>query len=55
MAAAAFQSMVMHRMKKAEATGGLQPNIDSCLAYSRHGPLVRQRYPAFYVAKAGGE
>jgi hypothetical protein len=51
MAAAAFQSMVVLRLKQAEGQGKHKPNVDSCLAYSRHGELMRTRYPTFYIAK----
>jgi Protein of unknown function (DUF2889) len=54
MAATAFQTMVVLRIEQAASSGGRQPNIDSCLAYSRHGELVRTRYPIYYVAKAEG-
>ena len=50
MAAAAFQTMVVLRLD--EAGPDHQPNVDSCIAYSRHGNLMRTRYPAFYIAKA---
>jgi Protein of unknown function (DUF2889) len=52
MAATAFQTMVVLRLRAAEATGAHKPNVDSCIAYSRHGELMRTRYPAFYIAKA---
>lgn len=52
MAATAFQAMVTVRLAEAEQRGGFQPTIDGCVAYSRHGDLVRERYPTFYVAPA---
>jgi DUF2889 family protein len=53
MAATAFQSMTVHRLWQAEQAGKVSaPKMDSCLAYSRHGELVRRRWPAFYIAKA---
>jgi hypothetical protein len=51
MAAAAFQSMTVLRLRQADSAGGHKPNVDSCLAYSRHGELIRTRYPTFYIAK----
>ena len=50
MAAAAFQSMVQFRLNR--TPGAHTPTVDSCIAYSRHGELMRTRYPAFYIAKA---
>jgi hypothetical protein len=55
MAAAAFQSMVALRIESGEGGHGHKPNVDSCIAYSRHGELMRTRYPAFYIAKADVE
>ena len=52
MAAAAFQTMVVLRIERGEGGHGHKPNVDSCIAYSRHGELMRTRYPAFYIAKA---
>ena len=54
MAAAAFQSMVVLRIEQRKGTGHT-PNVDSCIAYARHGELMRTRYPAFYIAKADDE
>lgn len=56
MAAAAFQALTKHRIEQLAASGQtMQPKVDSCLAYSRHGELVRQRWPALWVAKAQDE
>ncbi len=53
MAATAFQSMTLHRLQQAESMkGGTPAKIDSCLAYSRHGDLVKRRWPKFFIAKA---
>ena len=53
MAATAFQSMVFRIVEKA-AAGEHEPNVDSCIAYSRHGDLIRTRYPSFYIASKPG-
>ena len=54
MAAAAFQSMVVLRIEQRKGVGHT-PNVDSCIAYSRHGELMRTRYPTYYIAEAGAE
>ena len=52
MAATAYQSMTVHRQRQADQAAEVTPpKMDSCLAYSRHGELVRRRWPAFYIAK----
>jgi hypothetical protein len=54
MAATAFQAMAVHRLQQSEPMqGGTPSKIDSCLAYSRHGDLVKRRWPRFFIAKAG--
>ena len=55
MAAAAFQAMVVLRIERGDGGPDRKPNVDSCIAYSRHGELMRTRYPAFYIAKADSE
>jgi hypothetical protein len=53
MAATAYQAMTLHRLKQAAlAPERIPPKVDSCLAYSKHGELVKRRWPTFYVAKA---
>lgn len=55
MAAAAFQTMVVLRIGRGEGGHGHKPNVDSCIAYARHGELMRTRYPTFYIAKVDAE
>jgi Protein of unknown function (DUF2889) len=56
MAATAFQSMVVLRLEQRQASGvEHKPSVDSCLAYSRHGELMRTRYPTFYMAKVDAD
>ena len=53
MATTAFRSMTLHRLQQAEPMqGGTPSKIDSCMAYSRRGDLVKRRWPTFYIAKA---
>jgi hypothetical protein len=52
MAAAAFQALTRHRIEQLAASGQkMKPKVDSCLAYSRHGELVRRQWPTLWVAK----
>jgi hypothetical protein len=56
MAATAFQSMTLRRLQQAEASPeGRRPNVDSCVAYSRSGELVRKLWPTLWVAKGQPE
>jgi hypothetical protein len=49
MAATAYQSLTVHRLEPYLREGKrMPPRPDSCIAYSRHGELIRTLWPASY-------
>ena len=59
MATMALQTLSMFRMARPDIinTVGKPVKIDSCLAYSSKGSLVKEKWPAFYTAEVeeGGD
>lgn len=52
MATTAYQALTLHRLgNTAQQTDEKPKELDSCLAYSRHGEIAQRRWPTFYLAE----